>query len=186
MNDQEKPRPGSRGNYAIGAVVTILLFLLVGIINYARSQNPPSGAICPEPVDSITGEVGDDNAPDTSQPVDAQEPTPPDNQAAEPVQTTPPPEGALPRFVDLGTTTCRPCQMMIPVMDELRAEYAGKLQVDFINVSTDRAAAQQYNVTSIPLQIFFDPSGRELFRHVGYWSKDAIVNKWKQLGFEFE
>jgi thioredoxin 1 len=76
--------------------------------------------------------------------------------------------------------------MMVPVLEELRQKYAGKLQVDFINLATDGPAAQQYRVRAIPLQIFFDPSGKELFRHEGYWPTANIVGKWKELGFEFE
>jgi thioredoxin 1 len=75
---------------------------------------------------------------------------------------------------------------MIPVMEELRQKYRGKLQVDFINLSIDNAAAQRYNVRVIPLQIFFDASGKELFRHAGYWPTADIVNEWKQLGFNLE
>jgi thioredoxin 1 len=101
-------------------------------------------------------------------------------------QVSPEPVASLPRFLDLGTTTCQPCKMMIPVIESLRTGYAGKLQVDFINLNTNPSAGQQYNVRTIPLQIFFDETGKELFRHVGYWPEEDIVNKWKELGYEFQ
>ena len=41
---------------------------------------------------------------------------------------------ALPRLVDLGADKCVPCKMMAPVLAELRTEYAGRFEVDFIDV----------------------------------------------------
>jgi thioredoxin 1 len=34
----------------------------------------------------------------------------------------------------------------------------------------------------IPTQIFYDAAGRELFRHEGFFGKDDILAKWKELG----
>ena len=89
----------------------------------------------------------------------------------------------LPRLVDLGAKTCIPCKMMAPILEELRNEYKGKLQVDFIDVWENQSAGDQYGIRVIPTQIFFDPSGKELFRHMGFMSKEDILAKWKELGF---
>ncbi len=91
----------------------------------------------------------------------------------------------LPRLVELGSTTCVACQMMKPVIEELAAEYAGKLDVIFINVMTDIDEAGKYNIEVIPTQVFVDASGNELFRHVGVISKEDILAKWSELGFNF-
>ena len=40
----------------------------------------------------------------------------------------------MPRLVDLGASRCLPCKMMTPVLDELKKEYAGRMQVDFFDV----------------------------------------------------
>ncbi|MCX5642450.1 MAG: thioredoxin family protein [Candidatus Omnitrophica bacterium] len=95
----------------------------------------------------------------------------------------PAPTQKLPRLVDLGAKTCIPCKMMAPILEELRNEYKGKLQVKFIDVWEDRSAGDQYGIRVIPTQIFFDPSGKELFRHVGFISKEDILAKWQELGF---
>lgn len=91
----------------------------------------------------------------------------------------------LPRLVELGSTTCIPCQMMKPVIEELTAEYAGKLDVIFINVMQEVDEAKKYNIEVIPTQVFVDASGKELFRHVGVISKEDILAKWSELGFNF-
>jgi thioredoxin 1 len=91
----------------------------------------------------------------------------------------------LPRLVDLGADKCIPCKMMKPVIDELDKEYKGKLQVEFYDVWKKPAYAKQYGIRVIPTQIFLDSDGKELFRHEGYFSKEDILAKWKNFGFEF-
>jgi len=90
----------------------------------------------------------------------------------------------LPRLVDLGAKKCIPCKQMVPVLAALTTEYAGRLEVVFIDVWENRAAGSQYGIRLIPTQVFYDAAGRELFRHEGYWSKEAILAKFKELGVE--
>jgi len=92
---------------------------------------------------------------------------------------------ALPRLLDVGADTCIPCRAMVPVLAELRRDYAGRLQVDFIDAWKEPERAAVHNVYGIPVQIFFDPSGRELYRHVGFFSKADILAAWKKLGYDF-
>lgn len=104
----------------------------------------------------------------------------PANIASSPVAA----QKKLPRLLEIGSTKCVPCQMMAPVLDELKKEYAGKLEVDFIDAWKDKSAAAAYGILAIPTQIFFGFDGRELYRHEGFFPKDEILTKWKQLGVE--
>jgi thioredoxin 1 len=99
-------------------------------------------------------------------------------------ESTPAAEARLPRLLDLGAGKCIPCKKMAPILDELKEEYAGSLEVVFIDVWQDRSAAEKYGIEAIPTQIFFDPSGKELFRHEGFYAKEDILAKWKELGFD--
>ena len=90
----------------------------------------------------------------------------------------------LPRLVDLGAGKCIPCKMMAPILEELKTEYAGILRVDFIDVWEDPDKAKEYGIKIIPTQIFYDASGKELFRHEGFFSKTDILTKWKELGID--
>jgi len=92
--------------------------------------------------------------------------------------------GALPRLVDLGAGKCIPCKMMAPILEELKKEYAGRLQVVFIDVWENPDAGRQYGINLIPTQIFFDASGKELFRHEGFFAKEDILEKWKEFGID--
>ena len=93
---------------------------------------------------------------------------------------------ALPRLVDLGADKCIPCKMMAPMLEELKAEYKGRLEVAFIDVWKKPDEAKKYGIKIIPTQIFYDASGKELFRHEGFFSKEDILAKWKELGVEIE
>ncbi len=95
------------------------------------------------------------------------------------------PATGIPRLVDLGADKCIPCKAMAPILVELRAEYAGRLQVDFIDVWKDPRAGDPYRIYAIPTQIFFDANGRELTRHQGFISKEDILATWRRLGVDF-
>ena len=90
----------------------------------------------------------------------------------------------LPTLVDLGSDQCQACKMMIPVIDELKTEYTGKLQVNFLDARKYRELSKLYGIKLIPTQIFYDASGKELFRHEGFFAKTDILAKWKELGVD--
>jgi thioredoxin 1 len=89
---------------------------------------------------------------------------------------------SLPRIVDVGADKCVPCIMMAPILEELKKEYAGVLIVEFVDVWKNPQAGQHYGVRGIPTQIFYDASGKELKRHLGFISKQGILDQFQQLG----
>lgn len=90
----------------------------------------------------------------------------------------------FPALVDVGSKQCIPCKMMEPVLEELKTEYAGVLRVEFIDVQVDPQTAVKLGVRGIPTQIFYDASGKERYRHMGYISKESILAAFKKLGIE--
>ena len=100
--------------------------------------------------------------------------------------TNAPAKAALPRLVDLGADKCIPCKLMIPVLEDLKTNYVGQLEVQFIDVWKDPDAGKPYKVHLIPTQIFYDAKGRELFRHEGFYSTKDILARWKKLGVELK
>ncbi len=91
-----------------------------------------------------------------------------------------------PRLVDLGASTCVPCRKMAPILDQLREDFAGQFGVVFIDVWQQPEAGEPYGIRVIPTQIFFDDRDRELFRHEGFYSREQILGKWRELGFDFK
>lgn len=91
---------------------------------------------------------------------------------------------ALPKVVDFGDKFCIPCKLMAPALEELKAEQAGKLEVQFVSLGDKEnlPLAEKHKIKLIPTQVFFDASGKEVWRHEGYISKHGILLKWKELG----
>ncbi len=90
----------------------------------------------------------------------------------------------LPKLIDLGADRCIPCKMMAPILAEFKRDYADRFTTEFIDVWKNPGAGNPYRIEIIPTQIFFDANGRELFRHVGFFGKEDILAKWKELGVE--
>ena len=100
------------------------------------------------------------------------------------VSATVPADDRLPKLLDLGAGKCIPCKMMAPILEELKKEYAGRLDVEFIDVWQDPAAGKKHDIEMIPTQIFFDAEGVERYRHMGFLGKEQILAKCKELGID--
>ena len=96
------------------------------------------------------------------------------------------PAKPIPRLVDVGADKCIPCIMMAPILEELKKEYAGVLIVEFVDVWKNPDAGRRYGIRAIPTQIFYDTSGKELYRHMGFMSKGAILKTFKSLGIDLK
>ena len=100
----------------------------------------------------------------------------------EPAAPLPSHTPGMPRLLDLGSKGCTACTMLEPVLEALRSNHVGRLQVDFIDVWEHEEVATDYGIEIIPVQIFFDATGRELYRHQGFISAQDIEAKFEELG----
>jgi thioredoxin 1 len=80
-------------------------------------------------------------------------------------------------LVDLGSMHCKPCLMMLPVLDAIKKKYRGRAVVKFIDVNKNMAMARSQKIITIPTQIIFDRQGREVSRHVGYIPQADLEKK---------
>jgi thioredoxin 1 len=87
-----------------------------------------------------------------------------------------------PVLVDFGANSCMPCRQIRPILQEIKQEYTGKATVLVIDVYKYKELAGEYRVQVIPTLIFFDKSGKEVFRHMGAWDKASMVGKLKEAG----
>lgn len=89
-------------------------------------------------------------------------------------------------FIELGSVNCVPCKMMQPVMNEIEEKYAGVVKVVFYDVWTpkDRDKAVQYGIRAIPTQVFLNSKGKEIFRHLGYFSSEEIIKLLESKGIK--
>ena len=160
-------------NKTMKIVVVVALLVAVGAVVAVKAKTGtcPFAACVSGPSPAETQPSAVQTSP-ASQPDSA--PAALDGEAAAP----------LPRLVDLGADKCIPCKMMAPLLEELRAEYAGKLTVDFYDVWKNPGMGDAYGVRVIPTQIFYGADGRELWRHEGFLAKADILAKWSELGVD--
>jgi thioredoxin 1 len=90
----------------------------------------------------------------------------------------------LPSLVDFGASGCRPCDMMTPILATLKEKYARKANVLFVHVGEEQILAARYGIESIPVQVFFDKSGKEVFRHTGFFPQSEIEKKMSEMGVQ--
>ncbi len=87
-----------------------------------------------------------------------------------------------PTLVDFGATGCTACDLMAPVLEQLRAEYQGRCNVLLVSVSEQPVLSARYGISSIPVQVFYDAQGREVYRHTGFLPEDKLEAKLSDLG----
>ena len=64
----------------------------------------------------------------------------------------------------------------------LEKKYEGKAGILFVHVREQQVLGARYDIDSIPTQVFFDASGREVFRHTGFYPQDLIEKHLAELG----
>ena len=89
-----------------------------------------------------------------------------------------------PSLVDFGSTGCRPCDMLAPILETLKAKYADKANVVFVHVGQEQILAARYGIKTIPMQFFYDKDGKEVFRHIGFWPQDEIEKRLAEMGVQ--
>lgn len=87
-----------------------------------------------------------------------------------------------PTMVEFGATGCIPCDMMQPILTNLRKKYKNKLNILFVHVGEEQILGARFGIRSIPVQVFFDDTGREVFRHVGFYAQNVIEKKLAAMG----
>ena len=79
-------------------------------------------------------------------------------------------------IVDFWATWCGPCRMLSPLLDEVEAEMADKVEVVKVNVDDADEIAMRFRIMSIPTLLFFK-NGQMVDRSVGAMPKSALGDK---------
>jgi len=77
-------------------------------------------------------------------------------------------------LVDFWAEWCGPCRMVSPILDEIGAEYADKLEIVKVNVDEEPHLAAEYQITGIPAMKVFQ-NGKVIREMVGAKPKPALL-----------
>jgi thioredoxin 1 len=80
----------------------------------------------------------------------------------------------IPVLLDFWAEWCMPCKMLAPVIDEIAAEYAGKIKVGKLDTDNARDAALEFGISAIPTVIIFN-GGEIAQRFVGLQQKADLA-----------
>ena len=87
-----------------------------------------------------------------------------------------------PLLVDFGANNCVPCRQLRPILKDIAKEQSGKAEILIIDVYKFKSLAADHKIQVVPTLIFFDKTGKEVYRHMGAWYKDSIVKKLAEIG----
>ena len=68
--------------------------------------------------------------------------------------------GSKPAIVDFYADWCGPCKIASPILEEIGAEYAGKIVVYKINTDQERELAQVFGISGIPAFLYIPANGK--------------------------
>jgi len=82
----------------------------------------------------------------------------------------------IPTILDLWAEWCIPCKRVAPILEEIAAEYQGKIRVTKLDVDANPRTPGIYNVTGIPTLLVFK-GGKLVETLVGFMPKDKLLAK---------
>jgi len=81
--------------------------------------------------------------------------------------------GDKPAIVDFWADWCAPCKILAPVLEELAAEYEGKIYIYKVNTENERALAAAFGIKVIP-SLLFIPMDEEPQMAQGALPKESL------------
>jgi thioredoxin 1 len=79
-----------------------------------------------------------------------------------------------PVLVDYWAEWCGPCRMIAPILDDVAADYSGRVKICKLNVDENQATPPKYGIRGIPTLMLFR-NGQVEATKVGAVSKSQLI-----------
>ncbi len=83
-------------------------------------------------------------------------------------------KGSEPCIIDFYADWCGPCKIIAPIMEELAAEYEGRIKIYKIDTDDERELASAFGIRSIPSVLFSPLKGKPMMK-TGALTKEAYI-----------
>lgn len=92
-------------------------------------------------------------------------------------------EGYKITFLEFGATGCISCRKMEKVMDEVKSRYPLEIKVKFVNIllPVNHDMMNYFGIAAIPTQVLLNISGKEVFKHTGYFSFNDLEKEFQKI-----
>lgn len=79
-----------------------------------------------------------------------------------------------PVLIDFFATWCGPCQMLAPILKDVKESMGDRVSIIKIDVDKNQELAANYQVRGVPTMMLFQ-KGQQLWRQSGVLSKEDII-----------
>lgn len=86
--------------------------------------------------------------------------------------------------IEFGGPTCVPCVKMQPILAEIQQQFGARAQIRNFYITQHPKEAKAHKIMVMPTQVVFDPTGKEVARHIGFWPKDEFLAALAKVGLK--
>jgi thioredoxin 1 len=89
-------------------------------------------------------------------------------------------ESGKPVFVDFYAPWCGPCREMMPMVDEFKAKYQGKINVVKVNVDASKKLVKEMKIQGVPYLVLYN-KGKSVFSKSGLTTRDELEKAFNSI-----